>query len=243
MKTQRNIRSSNSRKRWLVITGIGVVFYGVAIYLFEFYVSFSPEIFPWLIPIIILSCYICEFIATAVAPYPHNKLKHPLCYLGQSDVFGKLNYQSMIIIQGFFIGWGSLYAILGKLIRSTVSDNPILQAIGVFLYICAFLTVMLGLVPINQSRKGHLGITFTLFAINYSLMILLTCYFLYLKQFGVLIPFYYYVGGFLYLIFAAVYLLSYILQKHASFFQNFWLLGTLIGLWAYIEAFRFLVTD
>jgi len=192
-----------------------------------------PSIIPqWTCVFLIPFSYIWVIIAKQKAVYPHSFKKHPVCYLGQSFVFGKDNHQAMLWVQGFFIGLALDYIITGLLLRNYFLFNPYLQITACGLYLGAVLAIFMGIVPIDLYRKFHLITTFTLFGLHITTTIVILSYFIYMGHYSVFVPIIAYVGCAVHLIGSTLYLIAYITQRKASLFQNAWFFGTFIGLWA-----------
>ncbi|WP_457559429.1 hypothetical protein [Candidatus Harpocratesius sp.] len=193
---------------------------------------FHPK---WLYVLFIPISYIGAYISSKLSVYPHSFKKHPICYLGQTYAFNRPNTRAMYIVQIFFLGFASMFFFLATILRNFYSFNPYLQLVAFVLYICVVLVILMGIIPINESRLQHLMVTFTLFGFHYTITIIITAFFLYMQRYYVFVPIIVYIGGFIHLVGASLYLIAYVIQKKASLFQNFWFLGSFIGLFAQIE--------
>ncbi|MHA1611220.1 MAG: hypothetical protein ACTSVZ_07100 [Promethearchaeota archaeon] len=231
--TQKYPSTALWRKKWLfLIFGIST-----AIILFDTFVTFIPSFFLWISPFIILFGYGSAFVAQRFAPYSHNFRKHPMCYLSQTEVFGVENHRSRRIVQGFFISWALLYFSLGIILRDYFSVNVYLNVIGIAFYLCALIILLLGVIPINLYRPLHLTLTFILLGLHFIASVFIMTCLIQIRPVYPYIPWIHYIGGFYYLLSSTAYIISYILQKKASLFQNFWVLGIYLGLWAHIASF------
>ncbi|MCF2140492.1 MAG: hypothetical protein K9W44_10610 [Candidatus Lokiarchaeota archaeon] len=196
----------------------------------------------WLYVLFIPISYTGAQIAAKIAVYPHSFKKHPVCYLGQTNVFNQPNTRAMYVVQVFFLGFASMFYFIAAILRNYFSFNPYLQATAFVLYICVVLVILMGIIPINESRPQHLMVTFTLFGLHYAITIIITAYFLYMQRYSVFVSIMVYIGGIIHLIGASLYLIAYIIQKKASLFQNFWFIGSFIGLLAQIEGLIQIIT-
>lgn len=226
-----------SRKKFKIlriITGMEPVLIIIILIIFDRFSLNFNQISPWIFGILMPLSYIWPFLAKRKAAYPHSFRKHPVCYLGQIQVFGKDNHQAVLWVQGFFIGLGTNFIIAGAILRKYFQFNPYLQFTAWILYFCALLVVFMGIIPLDLYRNIHLAVTFSLFTLHYAVNIILISYFTYMRHYGVIVHFIVYLGCTLHLTGATLYLIAYAVQKKASLFQNGWFLGTFIGLWAVI---------
>ena len=164
-----------------------------------------------------------------------------MCYLSQTEVFGVINHRSKLIVQGFFISWALLYFFIGSILRDFFSYTVELDIIGITFYLCSLIILLLGIIPINLFRNLHLTLTFIKFGLQYIASVFLIVCIIQFRSHFPNNPWIYYLGVFYYLLSSTAYIISYILQKRASFYQNFWLIGNFLGLWALIAAFSSLV--
>ncbi len=235
--TQKSHSITSWRTKWLILA----LSVGNIIISLDLFVTFTPSHLLWISPFIIIFGYGSAFVAQRFATYPHNFRKHPMCYLSQTEVFGVANHRSRLIVQGFFISWALLYFFLGTILRDHFSYNLYLNAIGITFYLCALIILLLGIIPINLFRNLHLTLTFIKFGLHYIASVFLMVCIIQVRASYPNNPWFYYLGNIFYLQSSTAYIISYILQKRASLYQNFWLIGNFLGLWALIGAFSSVV--
>ena len=223
--------------KWLILT----FSISISIILLDSFVTFTPFYILLISPFIIFFGYGSAFLAQRFATYPHNFRKHPMCYLSQTEVFGIANHRSKLIVQGFFISWALLYFFLGTILRDHFSFNLYLNAFGITFYCCALIILLLGIIPINLFRNLHLTLTFIKFGMQYIASVFLLVCLIQIRHYFPKNPWIYYLGVLYYLLSSTAYIISYILQKKASLYQNFWVIGNFLGLWALIAAFISLI--
>ena len=128
-----------------------------------------------------------------------------------------------------------------SILRGFFSYNVELNIIGITFYLCALIILLLGIIPINLFRILHLTLTFIKFGLQYIASVFLLVCLIQVRFYFPKNPWIYYLGVLYYLLSSTAYIISYILQKKASLYQNFWVFGNFLGLWALIAAFSSLI--
>ncbi len=162
----------------------------------------------------------------------HRFFHHPISFVGQTSVLGKLNRKAFTLFILYTFSICTLPFLLAHLIGQNFDELSFTWLRNV-LYFATLAIIMMGLVPIDVDRPKHLVATYCVFICGVTINIMA---FIYSRVLG---------GGYVgYSIFAVIqllssllYLIGYFRDVRASMFQKIWLILVMISIYLYIILF------